>query len=47
MEFVGPVTRVGEQVVRPHDLEIRLDPSEGAVEAIAEFVRREFAAARS
>jgi len=40
MEFVGPVTRVGSQVVRPHDLEIVADPSDGAVEAIVQRVVR-------
>jgi sulfate transport system ATP-binding protein len=40
MEFVGPVTRVGEQVVRPHDLEILQDEAPGAVEAIVQRVVR-------
>ena len=33
MKFVGPVTRLGEADVRPHDLDVLLDPAEGAVEA--------------
>ena len=40
MEFVGPVTRVGENVVRPHDLEILQDAAPGAVEAIVQRVVR-------
>ena len=38
MEFVGPVTRVGERVVRPHDLEIVADPESGALEAMVQRV---------
>ena len=30
MSFIGPTTRVGESWVRPHDLEIRREPVEGA-----------------
>jgi sulfate transport system ATP-binding protein len=33
MGFVGPVTRLGEAAVRPHDLDILTDPGAGAVEA--------------
>jgi sulfate transport system ATP-binding protein len=33
MKFIGPVTRFGEADVRPHDLDVLLLPSEGAVEA--------------
>src|SRR3954462_10733175 len=33
MKFVGPVTRLGEADVRPHDLDVLLMPAEGAVEA--------------
>jgi sulfate transport system ATP-binding protein len=33
MKFVGPVTRLGEADVRPHDLDVLLVPAEGAVEA--------------
>ena len=28
MSFLGPVTRLGERFVRPHDIEIVLDPDE-------------------
>jgi sulfate/thiosulfate transport system ATP-binding protein len=38
MGFVGPVTRLGEEVVRPHDFDLFRDPSEGAVEAQVERV---------
>jgi sulfate transport system ATP-binding protein len=34
MEFVGPVTRVGERIVRPHDLEIVQIGEPGAIEAM-------------
>jgi sulfate transport system ATP-binding protein len=40
MEFVGPVTRVGERVVRPHDLEILQERQPGTVEAIVQRVVR-------
>jgi sulfate/thiosulfate transport system ATP-binding protein len=30
MGFLGPVSQVGEQLVRPHDIEISLAPEEGA-----------------
>jgi hypothetical protein len=33
-EFVGPATRVGERWLRPHDLDLLLDPAEGAIEAM-------------
>jgi sulfate transport system ATP-binding protein len=32
MKFVGPVTRLGEADVRPHDLDVRVLPVEGAEE---------------
>ena len=38
MEFVGPVTRVDGRVVRPHDLDIVLDPERGALEAMVQRV---------
>jgi len=34
MGFLGPVTRLGDQLVRPHDLVIETDDSEGGVEAM-------------
>ncbi len=27
MGFVGPVTRLGDTLIRPHDIEIRLEPN--------------------
>jgi sulfate transport system ATP-binding protein len=36
--FVGPTTRVGGEWVRPHDLELLLDPAEGATETMIERV---------
>jgi sulfate transport system ATP-binding protein len=36
--FVGPVTQLGGSLLRPHDLDIRIDPVDGAVEAKVERV---------
>ncbi|UGS34181.1 sulfate/molybdate ABC transporter ATP-binding protein [Capillimicrobium parvum] len=33
MGFLGPVSQIGEQLVRPHDIAIRLEPGLGCVEA--------------
>jgi len=38
MSFVGPVTRVGEAYVRPHDLEILLAPDGADAEAMVERI---------
>jgi len=38
MGFVGPVNRVGDSFVRPHDLEIQMEPNGTTVEAIVERV---------
>jgi sulfate transport system ATP-binding protein len=38
MSFVGPVTRVGEAYVRPHDLEILLSPDGADTEAMIERI---------
>ncbi len=38
MSFVGPVTRVDERWVRPHDLDILTEPHENATEAMIERV---------
>ncbi|HEX4363468.1 MAG TPA: sulfate ABC transporter ATP-binding protein [Solirubrobacteraceae bacterium] len=40
MGFVGPVTKVGESWVRPHDIEVLEDEADGAVQAIIERVAR-------
>jgi sulfate transport system ATP-binding protein len=34
MSFVGPATRLGERWVRPHDLDLQLDPGDGTIEAM-------------
>jgi sulfate/thiosulfate transport system ATP-binding protein len=34
MSFVGEVNRLGEHFVRPHDMQVVLDPEEGTVEAM-------------
>jgi sulfate transport system ATP-binding protein len=34
MSFVGPVTRIGESLVRPHDLDILLEPNGSSTEAM-------------
>src|SRR6187399_1460552 len=36
MSFVGPVNRVGESFVRPHDVELSLEPEPGSEEAMVE-----------
>jgi sulfate transport system ATP-binding protein len=33
MGFIGPVTKLGDAAVRPHDLDILTEPAPGAVEA--------------
>jgi sulfate transport system ATP-binding protein len=38
MSFIGPVTRVGGAWIRPHDIDILLEPVEGATEAMVERV---------
>ena len=38
MSFVGPVTRVGEAYVRPHDVEILLSPDGADAEAMVERI---------
>jgi sulfate transport system ATP-binding protein len=40
MGFVGPVTTLGDQLVRPHDLQLLPDADEGTVEAIVERIVR-------
>jgi sulfate/thiosulfate transport system ATP-binding protein len=36
MGFVGPVTRLGESFLRPHDLELRMEPNGATSEAMIE-----------
>ena len=38
MSFVGPVNRVGDGWVRPHDLELRLEPNGSTAEAMIERI---------
>jgi sulfate transport system ATP-binding protein len=38
MGFLGPVSRLGDRLVRPHDVTLSLAPSEGATEAMVERV---------
>jgi sulfate/thiosulfate transport system ATP-binding protein len=38
MSFVGPVNRLGDSFVRPHDIDILLEPETGTVEAMIDRV---------
>jgi sulfate transport system ATP-binding protein len=38
MSFLGPVARLGEELVRPHDLRVTSEPREGALEAMVDRV---------
>jgi sulfate transport system ATP-binding protein len=38
MSFLGPVARLGEELVRPHDLRVTAEPHEGALEAMVDRV---------
>jgi len=40
MSFLGPVTRLGGRLVRPHDLELLAEPAEGTVAVTIERVAR-------
>ena len=40
MSFVGPVSRMGETWVRPHDVELLLDARDGSHQAIVDRVAR-------
>jgi sulfate transport system ATP-binding protein len=40
MGFLGPVSRLGDTLVRPHDIELLGEPDEGTVEAMVERVAR-------
>jgi sulfate transport system ATP-binding protein len=40
MGFVGPVTRLGDLWLRPHDLEVLVEPEDGAVQAMIDRVTR-------
>ena len=38
MSFIGPVTRLGDALVRPHDIEVQLLPFDGGSRAVVERV---------
>lgn len=38
MSFVGPVNRLGDTFVRPHDVELLLEPAAGSAEAMIERI---------
>jgi sulfate transport system ATP-binding protein len=38
MGFVGPVSRVGSRLVRPHDVSLSVAPRDGAIEAMIDRV---------
>ncbi len=38
MSFIGPVTRLGDALVRPHDIEVQLLPIDGGSRAVVERV---------
>jgi sulfate transport system ATP-binding protein len=40
MNFIGPVTRLGGQLVRPHDVQVLTEPSASADEAVVERIVR-------
>jgi sulfate transport system ATP-binding protein len=40
MQFVGEANRIGDRWVRPHDLDLSLDPASGSVEAQIERITR-------
>ena len=40
MGFVGPVTQLGDRLVRPHDVQILVDAAEGAEQAVVERIDR-------
>jgi sulfate/thiosulfate transport system ATP-binding protein len=38
MKFIGPVTQVGDSLVRPHDVDIRIDATDDSIEAIIDRI---------
>jgi sulfate/thiosulfate transport system ATP-binding protein len=40
MSFVGPVTRVGDRLVRPHDVQVLTEPGEGGEQAVVTRIAR-------
>ena len=40
MRFVGEANRLGDRWVRPHDLDIAYEPTDGAIEAMIDRISR-------
>jgi len=40
MGFLGPVTRLGDHWIRPHDIEVLAEPAPGAAEATVRRLQR-------
>ena len=40
MSFVGPVTRIGDRLVRPHDVQVLVEPGEGGEQAVVTRIVR-------
>jgi len=38
MKFIGPVNQVGETFIRPHDIDIRIEPTDDSVEAMIDRI---------
>jgi sulfate transport system ATP-binding protein len=38
MSFIGPVNRLGDEFIRPHDLEVRIEPNGSTSEAMVERI---------
>jgi sulfate transport system ATP-binding protein len=38
MSFLGPVSRLGERLVRPHDIAVEREPADGGVQALVSRV---------
>jgi sulfate transport system ATP-binding protein len=38
MSFIGPVNRIGDEFIRPHDFELRLEPNGSTEEAMIERI---------
>jgi sulfate transport system ATP-binding protein len=38
MSFIGPVNRLGNQFIRPHDFELRLEPNGSTEEAMIDRI---------
>jgi sulfate transport system ATP-binding protein len=38
MSFLGPVARIGDELVRPHDLTVTAEPRDGTLEAMVDRI---------